>query len=109
MAKKLGFRPRALIRARPDPKQKWKMPVNEWVRELYSKRFGQVLGEKPLPVPAPVEVELDEEAMRRFGEEVYWNDYCARNNDDARDDTPPKKRRGSQAKAAGAGGSPSES
>ncbi len=100
MAKKLGFRPRALIRARPDPKQKWKVPVNEWVRELYSKRFGQVLGEKPLPVPAPVEVELDEEAMRRFGEEVYWDDYCRRNADDTR----PKKRTGNKAKAGAAGG-----
>ncbi len=104
MAKRLGFRPGALIRARPDPKQKWKLPVNEWVGELYWKRFGQVLGEKPLPVPAPEEVELDEEAMRRFGEEVYWDDYCARNKDHTRDDTRPKKRRGSQAKAAGAGG-----
>jgi hypothetical protein len=49
MAKKLGFRPDALVRARPDPKQKWKLPVKEWVRELYCERFGAVLGEKPLP------------------------------------------------------------
>ena len=74
--------------------------MNEWVRELYWKRFGQVLGEKPLSVPAPVEVELDEEAIRRFGEELYWQDYRARNEDDPR----PKKRKGNKAQAAGAGG-----
>jgi anti-sigma B factor antagonist len=34
MAKRLGFRPDELIRARPGPKHKWKLPVNEWVREL---------------------------------------------------------------------------
>lgn len=49
MAKRLGFRPDALIRARPGPKHKWKLPVNEWVRELYRERFGQVLGKEPLP------------------------------------------------------------
>jgi hypothetical protein len=27
MAKRLGFGPDALIRSRPDPKQRWKLPV----------------------------------------------------------------------------------
>ncbi len=105
MAKRLDFRPDALIRARPGPKQKWKLPVNERVRELYRERFGHVLGEKPLPAPAPVEVEFDREAMRRFEEELYWEDYWARNEDDTR----PKKRKGRQAKpvkAPGAGAAP---
>jgi hypothetical protein len=31
MAKALGFRPGALVRARPDPKQKWKLPVKYWI------------------------------------------------------------------------------
>jgi hypothetical protein len=82
MAKRLGFLPDALIRARRGPKHKWKLPVNEWVRELYRKRFGHVLGQKPLPAPVPVEVELDQEAMRRFEEQLYWEDYWARNEDD---------------------------
>jgi hypothetical protein len=105
MAKRLGFLPDALIRARPGPKQKWKLPVNEWVRELYRERFGHVLGQKPLPAPVPVEVGLDQEAMRRFEEQLYWEDYWARNEDDTR----PKKRKGSQAKPAkapGAGAAP---
>ena len=102
MAKKLGFRPDTLVRARPDPKNKWKLPVNQWVRELYRARFGEVLGKKPLPAPVPVEVELDQEAMRQFEEELFWEDYWARNEDAGRS----TKRRDSQvkpAKAAGAG------
>jgi hypothetical protein len=67
MAKRLGFRPDALIRARPGPKHKWKLPVNEWVRELYRERFGHMLGKKALPAPVPAEVELDQEAMRPTG------------------------------------------
>lgn len=46
MAKELGFRPDALVRAIPSPKQRWKQPVKEWVHELYRKRFGPVPGEK---------------------------------------------------------------
>ena len=59
MAQALGFHPDALVRARPDPKQKWKLPVKEWIHELHFKRFGKVLGEKPLQVSLPHE-ELDE-------------------------------------------------
>src|SRR5260370_10995147 len=74
MAKRLGFGPDALIRARPDPKQKWKLPVKYWVRELYEKRFGHVIGEKPVTA-TPVTFEYDEEEARRYGEELYWEDY----------------------------------
>src|ERR1700728_3288214 len=96
MAKKLGFRPDTLVRARPGPKNKWKLPVNQWVRELYRKRFDDVLVKKPLPAPVPWEVELDQEAMRQFEEELFWEDYWARNEDDCHS----TKRRESQAKPA---------
>jgi len=59
MAKALGFHPDALVRARPDPKQKWKLPVKEWIHELHFKHFGNVLGEKPLPASPPAK-EFDE-------------------------------------------------
>jgi hypothetical protein len=88
MAKRLGLRPDALIRARPASKHKWKLPVNEWVRELYRERFGLVLGEKPLPAPVAAKVELDPDEMRRFEEQLYWEDYRERNEDNTR----PKKR-----------------
>jgi hypothetical protein len=47
MAKRLGFGPDSLIRARPDPKQRWKLPVKDWIHELHFKRFGHAIGEKP--------------------------------------------------------------
>ena len=52
MAKRLGFQPDAMVRARPDPKQKWKLPVKDWIRELHFERFGFCLGEKPEPAEA---------------------------------------------------------
>ena len=40
MAKELGFQPKALIKNIPAPSQRWKAPVNEWVRSLYEEKFG---------------------------------------------------------------------
>ena len=78
MARRLGFKPDGLIRAIPDPKQKWKYPVKSWIRDLYQERFGEILGEKPVDL-TPAEVVSDEEAARIYGEQVYWEDYWDRN------------------------------
>lgn len=40
MAKALGLNPRKLIKNIPSPKERWKAPVRDWVRELYRKRHG---------------------------------------------------------------------
>lgn len=79
MAKALGFRPDALVRAIPDPKQKWKLPVKLWLHELYRERFGHVPGEKTLPASVPVQEELGPEEMRQIEEQFYWEDYRERN------------------------------
>lgn len=103
MAKRLGFSPYALIRARPDPKQKWKLPVKYWIHELHFKRFGHVIGEKPLVVATPAKIEYDEEAARRFGEELYWEDYYERNSDESSPTRRKKAARGcGTARAIGA-------
>ena len=39
-AKALGMGPRALMKNRPSPSERWKAPVNEWIRQMYFKRFG---------------------------------------------------------------------
>lgn len=79
MAKALGFGPDALVRARPDPKQKWKLPVKEWIHELHLERFGYVLGERP----SVAGLEDDAQVARSFDEQVYWEDYSERNDDNA--------------------------
>jgi hypothetical protein len=98
MAKNLGFGPDGLIRSRPDPKQKWKLSVKDWIRELHSERFGCVLEEKPEPAPGPTTPVDDEEAARRYEEELYWEDYRERN----RDYQPAKHQPGKPAPAASA-------
>jgi hypothetical protein len=54
MAKQLGLSPRALMKNRPSPSQKWKAPVKQWIRDLHVKRFGQKnpsQNSKPKPPP----------------------------------------------------------
>jgi hypothetical protein len=84
MARSLGFQPDALLRARPDPKQKkWKLSVKDWIHELHLMRFGYVLGEKPHSAPQATTTTPEEaaEAARLYGEEVYWEDYWERNQE----------------------------
>jgi hypothetical protein len=38
MAKELGLNPRSLIKNIPSPKQRWKAPVEDWVRDIYRRR-----------------------------------------------------------------------
>lgn len=46
-AKELGLNPRKLIKNIPSPSQRWKAPVDVWVREQYRKRLGKA---EPPPV-----------------------------------------------------------
>jgi hypothetical protein len=57
MAKELGFSPRTLMKNRPSPTQQWKLPVKEWIRELYEKRKSAT-GAKPPPPAEPKALEL---------------------------------------------------
>ena len=47
MAKELGFAPRGLIKNIPAKSERWKQPVEDWVRSLYQDRFGK---RRPQPV-----------------------------------------------------------
>ena len=95
MAKRLGFGPCALIRSRPDPKQKWKLPVKYWIHELHLKRFGHVIGEKERDLtPPPPSPPITEAEMRRIEEQFYWEDYHERNSQPA-----PKPKRKAQPSA----------
>jgi hypothetical protein len=38
MAKELGLNPRSLLKNIPSKTQQWKLPVKDWIREMYQKR-----------------------------------------------------------------------
>jgi hypothetical protein len=59
-AKELGFTPRSLIKNVPNKSQRWKAPVNIWIRDLYDERHPP----SP-PFSEPVEFPPDES---------FWDD-----------------------------------
>jgi hypothetical protein len=68
MAKALGMSPKSLMKNNPSPTQRWKLPVKDWIHELYAKRFGHQaplrLSPKPPPKPAvPVETEAFDDSV----------------------------------------------
>jgi hypothetical protein len=38
MAKSMGMNPKKLVKNVPSPQQRWKAPVEQWVREMYEKQ-----------------------------------------------------------------------
>ena len=38
IAKEMGLNPRSLIKNIPSRQQAWKLPVNDWLREMYEDR-----------------------------------------------------------------------
>ena len=38
MAKEMGLNPRSLIKNIPSRSEQWKLPIKEWIREMYQKR-----------------------------------------------------------------------
>ena len=62
LAQALGLSPKSLMKNNPSPTQRWKLPVKDWIRELYAKRFGHQTSTRPVTKPppkpaAPVEAE----------------------------------------------------
>ena len=38
MAKEMGLNPRSLIKNIPSKAEQWKLPVKDWIRQMYQKR-----------------------------------------------------------------------
>lgn len=38
MAKEMGLNPKSLIKNIPNPKEQWKLPVKDWIHEMYEDR-----------------------------------------------------------------------
>ncbi len=53
MAKELGLNPRSLIKNIPSQSQQWKLPVKQWIHELYEKRTGRAPVKKCLDAQDP--------------------------------------------------------
>lgn len=76
MAKELGMTPKSLIKNIPSKKQQWKMPVKDWIRELYSEKFGELIVSETVPQKdAPSKkkektFELDEEEYPPYYEDL---------------------------------------
>jgi len=51
MARELGLKPRSLIKNIPSPQQQWKLPVKQWIHELYEKKTGILLEKKHRTTP----------------------------------------------------------
>jgi len=51
MARELGLNPRSLIKNIPSPTQQWKLPVKQWIHELYEKRTGRIPEKKCRSAP----------------------------------------------------------
>jgi len=67
MARELGLNPRKLVKNIPGPSQRWKLPVPEWVRELYRKRHG---GPDPWEQPTPRSPRADRSMAAPLVEEL---------------------------------------
>lgn len=39
LAKEMGLNPRSLIKNIPSEKERWKLPVKDWIHEMYDKRL----------------------------------------------------------------------
>ena len=59
MAKELGLSPQSLRKNWPSPSQSWKLPVKEWILELYEKTVwienGYSGDRQPFLIPAGIQ------------------------------------------------------
>ena len=76
MARELGLNPRKLSKHVPSPAQPWKLPVGEWVRELYGKSHGAPASEPRRPPRRPSEDTQapDYDAFETFEDDTLWLD-----------------------------------
>lgn len=101
MAKQLGLSPRSLIKNIPNASQSWKMPVKDWVQEMFNEKMGmkakrlrqelerlsrtteellqepqiRIYEETPTPPEETVEETLDVEAESEDSSEEWETDF----------------------------------
>jgi hypothetical protein len=96
MAKELGLGPRSLIKNIPSADQRWKAPVEDWVRDLHARRFGErppgrdSTPIEPLAPPEPAtppvnELEAARDALMARADELDEDAYAIAMNELERD------------------------
>ncbi|MEE3487366.1 MAG: hypothetical protein VZT48_04590 [Bulleidia sp.] len=52
MAKEPGMTPKSLLKNIPNPKERWKAPVKEWIHDLYFKKHhDRIIDDDPDSLP----------------------------------------------------------
>jgi hypothetical protein len=74
MARQLGLNPRKLAKHVPSPGQLWKLPVGEWVRELYRKSHGTPPSKPRPPEHVQEPAVAFEDNFETFEEDASWRD-----------------------------------
>jgi hypothetical protein len=111
LAKELGLNPRSLIKNIPAPTQQWKLPVKQWIHELYAKKTGKSLLKNPRKAGSlkrhhraetatvPLEAYADDPAWAEIPSSATadealadWEVYCAESCDDQEDWWLPESR-----------------
>lgn len=103
MARELGLNPRSLIKNIPSPTQQWKLPVKQWIHELYEEKTGKISVKKrrgtqrfkcsthTATSPVPLHAYADESASMKNRDDslqemmTNWQEYV----DGLWDDSPP--------------------
>ena len=65
MARELGLNPRSLIKNIPSPNQQWKLPVKQWIHELYKKKSGKLMEKKHSTTQSPRRMYLPQRVLFR--------------------------------------------
>jgi hypothetical protein len=65
MARELGFNPRKLGKLDNHKQERWKLPLPEFIEELYQKRFGKAAPDEVLSIEEKVKRKAAKEAARK--------------------------------------------
>ncbi len=80
MARELGLNPRSLIKNIPSPTQQWKLPVKQWIHELYEEKIGKI------PVKKCRDTQLFKCSAHTASSPIplhaYTDDYASKKNRD---------------------------
>ena len=58
MAKEMGLNPRSLIKNIPSKSEQWKLPVKDWIHEMYQKRQEKTAKKKARKEQAVVATDI---------------------------------------------------